>query len=86
MARLLEILIMLDRDHHSFLLTYHPLALLNINLVSKHDLISASVRFLLSSLGPLTNGKLGGSLGEAWIRNSSLQLSSASKLLALFTS
>jgi hypothetical protein len=34
----------------------------------------------------LTKGKLSGSLGEAWIKNSSLQLSNVSKLLELFTS
>lgn len=33
-----------------------------------------------------TKGKLSGSMGLAWIRNSSLQLSRVSKLLALFTS
>lgn len=33
-----------------------------------------------------TNGKLSGSRGLAWMRNSSLQLSRASKLLELFTS
>jgi hypothetical protein len=49
MARLLEILTMLVRDHQHFLLTYHSLALLNIDLVSKHDLSFGSVLFLLSS-------------------------------------
>src|SRR5277367_3524562 len=34
----------------------------------------------------LTNGKLSGSLGDAWIKNSSRQLSSVSKLFELFTS
>ena len=38
------------------------------------------------SRGSLTKGKLSGSLGEAWIKNSSRQLSRASKLLELLTS
>jgi hypothetical protein len=39
MARLLEILTILDRHLHSSLyLTYHSLALLNINLVTKNNL------------------------------------------------
>lgn len=67
----------------------HPLALLHIDLVPQHDL-----QFAVSSASigmpplewSLTKGKLSGSLGLAWIRNSSLQLSKASKLFELLTS
>lgn len=68
-------------------LTYHSLILFDINLVAKYNLIlgqhSVAIRVLAMLL---TNGKLSGSLGEAWIRNSSLQLSRVSKLLELLTS
>jgi hypothetical protein len=46
MARLLEILTMLDRHLHSRLyLTYHSLALLNINFVTKNNLTSVLACF-----------------------------------------
>lgn len=58
--------------------------------ILKPPFTSQHTTLLLSSTSILlpntTNGKLSGSRGEAWIKNSSLQLSSASKLLELLTS
>jgi hypothetical protein len=66
--------------------SYHSLILLDIDLVAKHDLLTDQEFISRKGEICLTNGKLSGSLGEAWIRNSSLQLSSVSKLLELLTS
>jgi hypothetical protein len=67
---------------------YHALALLYIHLVAEHDLLAVSLvlgRVVLAQ-ARLTKGKLSGSIGLAWIKNSSLQLSRVSKLLELLTS
>lgn len=45
-----------------------------------------SAMLALCKTAKLTKGKLSGSLGEAWIKNSSLQLSNVSKLFELLTS
>jgi hypothetical protein len=68
--------------------TYHALALLYIHLVAEHDLLDVSPVLDRISLiqVKLTKGKLSGSIGLAWIKNSSLQLSRVSKLLELLTS
>lgn len=71
--------------------TYYSLALLHIDLVTKNHLVISMSADMFKGLELpvyrlLTKGKLSGSRGEAWIRNSSLQLSSASKLLELLTS
>jgi hypothetical protein len=67
--------------------THHPFAFLNIDLVADYDLPeSVPISFMAIHQNPPTNGKLSGSMGLACTRNSSLQLSSVSKLLELFTS
>ncbi len=69
--------------------THHSLALVDINLVANDNLQNDRLALFHptdSAARPPTNGKLGGSRGEAWIRNSSRQLSRASKLFALLTS
>lgn len=69
---------------------YHSLILFDVNLVAENDLRDERCQTYWSChplvAGRLTKGKFGGSRGDAWIRNSSLQLSRASKLLALLTS
>lgn len=66
---------------------YHALALLHIDFVADDDLLQYQSSVLVySGARSHTNGKLSGSMGLAWMRNSSRQLSSVSKLLALLTS
>lgn len=75
----------LAKGHGSFRRD-HPLALFHINLVAEDDLHRRSAAGPRSGCFVLTKGKFSGSRGLAWIRNSSLQLSSVSKLFELLTS
>lgn len=93
MARLFEICRTVSTLAHSAPKNghaYHSLALVHVNLVANNDLHiinqQSSPIITPATGGQLTKGKLSGSRGDAWIRNSSRQLSRASKLFALLTS
>lgn len=77
-------------ERHRALRRDHALALLDIDLVPENHLrkppLARHAHLTRRRDLERTKGKLSGSRGDAWIRNSSLQLSSASKLLELLTS
>lgn len=87
MARFVEIYSPVSLDLHTSNWCHTMRLLSSTSILLPMTTCSASVCSYDYQHGGLrTNGKLSGSMGLAWMRNSSRQLSSVSKLFALFTS